>query len=251
MSESIDIDTLSSRQEITSLDLSCLNCNDYLNLILQRSEVMFDIPRSGRIIKAWNNNDSGPIDAVVDKLGAKIAQRAAAVIYEEYLALEELLKELEPKRLADIGCGYGFFDIFAAKATKAEIVLIDLEENEHRHFGFRDEGAAYSSLKVARQLLVANNVAPEHIACVNPRDTPPEDIEPVDLIVSFLSCGFHYPIDSYLPMIDKALKLGGAAIFDLRSKGGSQQVEKLAQFGTVTEIAKMAKHSRVLLQKSR
>jgi SAM-dependent methyltransferase len=244
-----DIDTISDFKEINSLDLSCFDRNDYLNLILQRSEVMFDIPKSGRIIKAWNRGDIRPISAVIDDMGLKIAQRAAAVIYAEYLAIEELLKELKPKRIADIGCGYGFFDLFASKSLKANVVLIDLEQNEHRHFGFKDEGAAYSSLKVARQLLMANKVPATKIECVNPRDTSPETIKPVDLIVSFISCGFHYPVDSYLPMLDKALKPGGSAIFDLRETSASEQAYKLAQFGTVTDIISRPKVRRVLLRK--
>ncbi len=249
MPHNIDIEAISVIKEIGLLDLSCFDRDDYLNLILQRSEVMFDIPKSGRIIKAWNRGDIGPINAVIDDLGVKIAQRAAGVIHTEYLAIEDLLKELNPKRIADIGCGYGFFDLFAAKYLSAEVVLIDLEQNEHRHFGFQEEGAAYSSLKVARELLLANNVPVERIECLNPRDTLPEAIDPVDLVVSFISCGFHYPVDSYLPMLDKALRPGGAAIFDLRATTASEQVEKLAQFGTVTDIQARPKVRRVLLRK--
>jgi len=249
MPDKIDIEAGSTTEAIKSLDLSCFDRNDYLNLILQRSEVMYDIPKSGQIIKAWNRGDMEPISAVIDDMGVKIAQRAAGVIHSEYLAIEDLLKELKPKRIADIGCGYGFFDLFAAKALKCKVVLIDLEQNEHRHFGFKEEGAAYSSLKIARQLLVANNVPAKNIECVNPRDTSPEKIKPVDLIVSFLSCGFHYPVDTYLPMLDKALKPGGAAIFDLRATTESEQAEKLAQFGVVTTIASRPKVRRVLLRK--
>ena len=245
----IDIEAVSASKKISALDLSCFDRNDYLNLILQRSEVMFDISRAGRIIKAWNRGDMEPINAVIDDMGVKIAQRAAGVIYAEYLAIEELLKELKPKRIADIGSGYGFFDLFASKSMNTEVVLIDLEQNEHRHFGFQNEGAAYSSLEVARRLLMANKVPAKKIECVNPRDTSPEAIKPVDLVVSFISCGFHYPVDSYLPMLDKVLKPGGSAIFDLRETTASEQIEKLAQFGTVTDIVTRPKVCRVLLRK--
>jgi SAM-dependent methyltransferase len=249
MRNKIGIEAGSATEAISFLDLSCFDPKDYLNLILQRSEVMFDIPKSGRIIRAWNRGDMGPISAVIDDMGVKIAQRAAGMIHAEYLAIEELLKELKPKRIADIGCGYGFFDLFAAKSLKAQVVLIDLEQNEHRHFGFKDEGAAYSSLKVARQLLMANEVPAKNFECVNPRDTSPATIKPVDLVVSFLSCGFHCPVDTYLPMLDKALKPGGSAIFDLRETTASEQAEKLAQFGAVTDITTRPKIRRVLLRK--
>jgi len=107
-----------------------------------------------------------------------------------------------------------------------------------------------NTTKVARKLLRANKVAAKKIECINPRDTPPEETRPVDLVVSFLSCGFHYPVDTYLAMLDKALKPGGAAIFDLREQTAAEQVEKLAQFGTVTDITTRAKLRRVLLRKA-
>jgi hypothetical protein len=129
-------------------------------------------------------------------------------------------------------------------------VLIDLESNAHRHFGFKSEGAAYSSLARARQLLQANGVVPERITTLNPRETAPESVAPVDLAVSFLSCGFHYPVDAYLPFLDHALAPGGAAIFDLRATTAPEQAAALARFGTLTDLAAPPKARRVLLRKA-
>lgn len=250
MQLAIDIGAEAAEAAITSLDLSCFDRGDLLNLILQRSEVMYDRPKSGRIIKAWNDGDDGPITAVVGEMGDAIARRAAGVIHAEFKAIEGLLKELKPKRIADIGCGYAFFDLFAAKALKAEVLLIDLEENEHRHFGFKSEGAAYSSLARARKLLEDNGVSPKKIETLNPRDVAPETARPVDLAVSFLSCGFHYPVDLYLPFLERALKPGGAAIFDLRERTADEQAAKLARFGTLTDLEAPPKARRVLLRKA-
>jgi SAM-dependent methyltransferase len=250
MQLTIDIGAEAADKAITGLDLTCFDKGDYLNLILQRSEVMFDLPKSGRIIKAWNDGDNAPITRVVDDMGDAIARRAAGVIHAEYRAIAPLLRELMPKRIADIGCGYAFFDLFAAKDLKSEVVLIDLEENEHRHFGFKSEGAAYSSLARARQLLESNGVAAKKIETLNPRETAPETIKPVDLAVSFLSCGFHYPVDLYLDFLDRALKPGGAAIFDLRERTADEQAAKLARFGTLTDLDAPPKARRVLLRKA-
>lgn len=250
MQLTIDIGAEAADKAITGLDLTCFDKGDYLNLILQRSEVMFDLPKSGRIIKAWNDGDNAPIARVVDDMGDAIARRAAGVIHAEYRAIAPLLRELKLKRIADIGCGYAFFDLFAAKDLKSEVVLIDLEENEHRHFGFKSEGAAYSSLARARQLLESNGVAAKKIETLNPRETAPETIKPVDLAVSFLSCGFHYPVDLYLDFLDRALKPGGAAIFDLRERTADEQAAKLARFGTLTDLDAPPKARRVLLRKA-
>jgi SAM-dependent methyltransferase len=235
---------------IAALDLRCLDDGDLLNLLLQRSEVLFDQPAPGRIIKAWNAGDDGPARAAVTALGPDIARRAAAVIRAEYLALEPLLKTLGPARIADIGCGYGFFDLFAARALGAQVLLIDLETNDLRHFGFSADGAAYASLARARALLEANGVPAVSIETLNPRETEPEDARPVDLAVSFLSCGFHYPVDPYLRFLERTLRPGGAAILDLRAGKAAEQAAKLERLGGLTDLAGPPKTRRVLLRKA-
>jgi hypothetical protein len=182
-------------------------------------------------------------------MGEAIARRAAGVIRAEYLALEPLLKDLAPRRIADIGCGYALFDLFAAKALDCDLLLIDLESNERRHFGFAEEGAAYSSLAVARRLLEDNQIPASRIATLNPRETAPETAGPVDLAVSFLSCGFHYPVDLYLPFLEKAVSPTGAAIFDLRAATAGEQAAKLARLGQLTDLPAPPKARRVLLRK--
>jgi SAM-dependent methyltransferase len=247
----IDIAREAADPVIAGLDLACLDRNDLVNLILQRSEVMFDRPRSGQVIRAWGAGDLAPMEAEIDRLGAAVARRAAGVIHAEYRTIAPLLRELSPTRIADIGCGYAFFDLFAARDLKCDLVLIDLESNEHRHFGFKSEGAAYSSLARAKELLEANGVQAKKITTLNPRNTAPESIRPVDLVVSFLSCGFHYPVDMYLPFLDKALVPGGAAIFDLREATAPAQAAALEKFGTLTDLdSPPSKARRVLLRKA-
>lgn len=231
------------------LDLSCLDAGDLANLVLQRSEVLHDLPRAGQVIRAWEGGDSAPLMDQIARLGDEVARRAARVIAAEYAALQPLLHDLAPARVADIGCGYAFFDLFLARDLGCEVLLIDLETNDRRHFGFQAEGAAYSSLGRARQLLRDNRVAAGLIRTLNPRDTAPETAGPVDLAVSFLSCGFHYPVDAYLPFLDQALAPGGAAIFDLRQATAAEQAARLAVFGPLTDLPAPPKCRRVLLRK--
>ena len=247
----IDIAAEADDSAIRALDVSALSRGDYLNLILQRSEVMFDRPKSGRIIKAWNDGDEAPIQAVIEDMGDTIARRAAGVIRAEYRALEPLLRDLAPRRIADIGCGYALFDLFVARDLGCDLLLIDLESNNHRHFGFAEEGAAYSNLAPARSLLERNAIDPARIATLNPRDTAPETAGPVDLAVSFLSCGFHYPVDLYLPFLEQAVAPDGAAILDLRAATAAEQAAKLERLGSLTDLPAPPKARRVLLRKGR
>jgi SAM-dependent methyltransferase len=245
----IDIATEARHPDVAGLDLTEFTPDDLLNLILQRSEVMFDLPRSGQIIKAWNAGDMDPVSRVVETMGDTVARRAAGVIHAEYRALAPLLRGLAPKRIADIGCGYGFFDLFAARDLSAEVVLIDLESNERRHFGYHAEGAAYSSLSIARKLLESNGIAASAIRTLNPRDEPAEAIDPVDLAVSFLSCGFHYPVSTYAAFFDRAVTPTGSVIVDLRAATADQQAATLAPLGRLQDLPAPPKARRVLLRK--
>lgn len=246
----IDIAKEAADPAVAGLDLSCFDRNDMINLILQRSEVMFDRPASGQVIRAWGRGNSAPMEAEIDRLGMAVARRAAGVIHAEYRQIAPVLRALAPKRVADIGCGYALFDLFLAQDQGCELVLIDLESNEHRHFGFQAEGAAYSNLARARQMLCANGVADSRITTLNPRDVAPESSGPVDLVVSFLSCGFHYPVETYVPFLEQALAPDGAAIFDLRAARAAPQIATLQKLGTVTELSASGNSTRVLLRKA-
>ncbi|MCC6008532.1 MAG: class I SAM-dependent methyltransferase, partial [Rhodobacteraceae bacterium] len=87
-----------------ALDVSMFSRGDLLNLILQRSEVLDDIPRPGRLIKAWTEGNPAPLEEQVERLGPEIARRAFARIRTECEVLDPVLKRLAPKRVADIGC---------------------------------------------------------------------------------------------------------------------------------------------------
>jgi len=247
----IDIAAQAARPEIAALDLSMFTRADLVNLILQRSEVMYDIPRSGQIIRAWNAGDDGPVTRVADDKGDALARRAAGVILAEYEALRPTLQDLSPTRIADIGCGYAFFGLFAARDLGASVVLIDLESNDRRHFGFRAEGAAYSSLSQARALLTANGIADDRVATVNPATQPVDESGPVDLAVSFLSCGFHYPVGTYLPYFRACVAPEGAIILDLRAATAAEQADALAPLGALTDLDAPPKARRILLRRGR
>ncbi|TAG26516.1 MAG: class I SAM-dependent methyltransferase [Rhodobacterales bacterium] len=246
----IDIEAEVRQPAVAALHLGCLTPGDMVNLVLQRSEVLYDQPRPGRPIKAWSEGDDAPLMQLAQSMGETLARRAAGFIHAEYRAIAPELAALNPKRIADIGCGYGFFDLFAAKDLGADLLLIDLEQNERRHFGFQPEGAAYSSLAKARDLLESNGIPADRIETMNPRDANPLTAKPVDLVVSFLSCGFHYPVDLYLDFLDKVLRPGGVAIFDLRSRTADQQAAKLARFGSLKDLAPHASSRRVMLRKA-
>jgi SAM-dependent methyltransferase len=230
------------RPPIATLDLSAFGPRDLVNLILQRSEILRDQPRPGRIVDAWTKGEEGPAMALVETMGSALARRAAAFVWLEYQQLKPALLRLErrPRRVADIGCGFALFDLFLWRDFPGELVLIDLENTPERHFGFRDRGAAYADLEVARRFLADNGVPARDVTCLNPGRDALEAVAPVDLAVSFLSCGFHYPWQGYAPFFRDQLRPGGAAILDLRRRKAAAGRRELADIGAVSVLCEAA-----------
>ncbi|MBV1868728.1 MAG: class I SAM-dependent methyltransferase [Marinosulfonomonas sp.] len=250
MELALDIEAEVADSVITGLDVSAFERDDLVNVILQRSEVLWDQPKPGAVIRSWRAGDMGPINAAVDRLGEDIARRAAAVIHAEFRSLEPVLSQSSPKIIADIGCGYAFFDLFAARYFNCDLVLIDLEQNEHRHFGFQEEGAAYSSLSVARQMLLDNGVEDAAIRLLNPNQEDPASCRDIDLAFSFLSCGFHYPVSSYIPFFEKSVADEGSIILDLRSKTAQAQQKAVSHIGVIEHLPARGKSTRIHLKKT-
>lgn len=244
--EACDTDT------IKSLDVACFSTDDVVNLILQRSEIIRDQPRPGKVVQAWAAGNAAPALALVDKMGDDLIRRAAAIIWLEYQEIKPTIDAMRPQSTADIGCGYAMFDLFLWKDHPGRLLLIDLEQSDDRHFGFQDKGAAYSNLETARRFLERNGVTPDDIVCINPEKTSLADQPAVNLAVSFISCGFHYPCETYLEFFQSGVKPDGAVILDLRTGRAARGTQVLSSVGTVSTLTDSAygNGQRVLMQKS-
>ncbi|MCC6008884.1 MAG: class I SAM-dependent methyltransferase, partial [Rhodobacteraceae bacterium] len=142
-------------------------------------------------------------------------------------------------------CGYGLADLLIHRSTGAELVLIDIEANDQRHFGFRDEGAAYADLAKARAFLEANGVDSAAITTRNLRHESLTDLRKVQLAVSFLSCGFHYPVSTYADFFEQQVTKSGAVILDLRER--FDELAALARFGRITILDDSRRNSALVL----
>jgi len=237
---------------VCDLKTDAIDIGDAVNLILQRSEIIRDQPRHNRYIRAWMRGDDGPIRDLIGQMGIEeLTRRAAAFIYLEYLELRPVFEVKRPTNIADIGCGYALFDLFLAQDYGCDIALIDLESSDNRHFGFEDQGAAYSSLAVARRLLEDNKIASDTIRTLNPEKDSLEALSNLDYAFSFISCGYHYPWTTYRSFFEDRLAPDGHIILDLRSKTLGDAVLELSDFGYMRALTRAANDSahRVMVLK--
>lgn len=237
----------SIRKYVDGFDLSMFSQADYVNIVLQRSSVLYDIPKSGQIIRSWSEGDEAPMRAIIETHGDLFLRRAIADNYAEFLAMKPVFETLAPQKVADIGAGYGFMDIFIAEAYGAACLLIDIESNESRHFGFANEGAAYSDLSVARDFAKANGVG-DKISTINPEKEDLYTHKDFDLISSYLSCGFHYPFNTYWQFYRDCLRENGALLFDLRIWAEKDKARLVAEGAKVTTLWETRRIMRLFVE---
>lgn len=239
--------------QITELNTSSLGDSDVLNLILQRSEIIRDQDNHNRYIKAWTLNNNAPILGLIDKIGRDtLIRRAAAFIYLEFEQLKPIFDKNSPDSVADIGCGYAFFDLFLAKEYGSNLALIDLETNDNRHFGFKDSGAAYSSLANTNTFLKANGVNKSKIKTYNPEVDDLSKIKNLDYAFSFISCGYHYPLSTYEQFFKNSVRKNGRIIVDIRARTLGDTMLEVSHYGYTRALVKAASNSadRVMIAKS-
>jgi len=175
--------------------------------------------------------------------------------YVEDLQAEfEILRPHLPaacRSLLDIGCGVAGIDVLLSRFYRQRIErfhLVDKTQVEERIFyGFKPCGAFYNSLVLAKSLLCMNSVAPERVLCME-ADTPWADEigkGSLDLVLSLLSWGFHYPVAVYLEVVARLLARDGRVILDVRR--GTDGIERLVRrFGRCEVIHETGSYRRVL-----
>lgn len=130
-----------------------------------------------------------------------------------------------PKTILDIGCGFAYESRFFAKEHGTEIYLIDgnpdIKKKRDVVFGSVDTFAFYNTLEDIRKELDKDNIKYTLIDVNNLEQLKNKKF---DVICSWKSCGFHYPIDTYKDLCIKHSHKNTKLLFDIR-KGNEKGCE--------------------------
>ena len=150
-----------------------------------------------------------------------------------------------PRHVLDIGCGLAGIDAWIYHACgKPALCLLDREGRSEVYYGFRADAAFYNSLALARRLLEMNGVPAGQITTVDVDTQPLPRNRRFDLVISLLSWGFHYPLDTYLHYVKAQLTDDGAVIVDTRRDTGGYDT-LIDQFDQVTVVEETPKLQRL------
>jgi SAM-dependent methyltransferase len=159
---------------------------------------------------------------------------------KEYLSIRPFL----PRRcsnILDIGCGVGGISYFLHKHYNTEgvhLYLLDKSQIERNvYYMFNEKGAFYNSLLVAKAMLIGSGIQENFVHLVEATDNNDINITcKIDLAISLISWGFHYPIETYLDRVLELLNNSGIVILDIRKNTG--QITKLEKTFSKTSVAK-------------
>lgn len=170
-------------------------------------------------------------------------------MWKEYQSLQRFLPHT-CNSILDIGCGVAGIDVFLSKHYKDNqpiFYLLDKTDIEDKVFyDFKHRGAFYNSLDVAKATLIANGVQEKNVNAIEAADNNDINIDSkIDLVISLISWGFHYPVATYLERVRELLNIGGSLIIDVRKDTGDIELLDNA-FGKIDIIFDEKKFQRIL-----
>lgn len=144
---------------------------------------------------------------------------------ENFLLLDQYLK-IPPSNILDIGCGLAWESRFFNEKYNSELWLLDGDDEANKNKSQFSSDASWhlsaddflfyyplSTLKIELDKLDTKNY---HLLDCN-NFTIPENIK-FDLITSWMSCGFHYPVNTYKDIIKKHSHENTVVVMDVRKR---------------------------------
>jgi len=223
------------------------------NIIFQRTE-LGRLSRKPWLKRFWSYEELVRFDGAL--YGGRVINEYLQCMEREWRTLEAWV----PKGAAyflDIGCGvagihqwtYRHFceneDESAGDGRSYSLTLCDRDSSCDRvYYDFNARGAAYNDLDLSRVFLESFGIPARAIEGIDAdRDRLPFERK-FDLIMSLISWGFHYPIETYLDYARQQLAEEGVMIVDCRR--GTSGLSSLEEYFDTKIIVEGAKHDRLL-----
>jgi SAM-dependent methyltransferase len=152
-------------------------------------------------------------------------------------------------RLLDIGCGFAYESRWFNEKYGTELWLLDGDSSTN---ATKPETASYgnwntdsSELKFYHTFDFLDTKLKElgtknyHLVDANNINIP-DDVK-FDVITSWLSCGHHYPVATYIELMKKHSHASTRIVLDIRTKGAAQALIGVDGFEIVNKISNYGK----------
>ncbi len=149
---------------------------------------------------------------------------------QEEIKIINYFMNKQPSTILDIGCGLGIYDLALQDFYKRNISFYLLDktttaaEEKKVYYGHKEKAAFYNDLNYTKDFLMINGISEKNINCITVNDDNnitneylQNNLSNIDLIISIISWGFHYPIKTYLDTAHKLLSTDGLLCLHCRS----------------------------------
>lgn len=135
--------------------------------------------------------------------------------------------KIVPKNILDIGCGLAFESEMFQKKYNSNLYLLDGDfdsssNSRDTNYGTVTSMKFYSKIDDLKKSWNNRNLQYNFIDANN--IVISKDVK-FDLIYSFESCGFHYPVNTYAELIKQHIHKDTILIFDIRTKNYEDQIK--------------------------
>ena len=226
----------------------------YRNLLLQRTNILFDTGGASAFRRWAESGDASQIDAGFfdEDVRRRVVMQAEAEYDREASQLIDFVAGRALRDLVSIGPGNAILEtiLVSRLSTLQTVSLIDIENTGSHHHGYAEKGAGYASLSASRDFMINNGVSPSVVRVCNPV-TQALPTDSFDFLISILSMGFHYPCDSYVEYIVAKCRIGGIVVIDLRRGVDDVGFSKILGSGfNVINCVQFGKFQRVVLDRT-
>ncbi len=166
---------------------------------------------------------------MIDKKWLKVWQRdeynkAKQISFE----LLDSFIQLPPKNILDIGCGLAFESEMFQKKYNSNVYLLDGDfaqtknATRDRKYGSVDSMAFYTQVSNLKESFDERKLKYTFVDAHN--INLPNGLK-FDLVYSNVSCGYHYPLDTYTSLLQKHTDNNSIMIFDMHSAYLYEQIK--------------------------
>lgn len=133
----------------------------------------------------------------------------------EYLAIENYIDK--PEKILELGCGLGRVSIFLNSQlnNSPKFFLADFSEVSNKvKYGWNPKDSKYNNLELTEQFCTENGLNNFEILDLSKNKL--DKLSNIDMVISMLSVGFHYPIEEYINQLIKISSKNVTMIFGVR-----------------------------------
>ena len=156
--------------------------------------------------------------------------------HAEFKAVKRFLSK-PPQRILDLGCGLGRVATYFSKCYSSPPTQYYLADSNGATptWGWDAPTGFYNDLKLTEEYVQQQGLKQYEIVDLSTNKL--ETLKDIDLVVSFLAVGFHYPIETYMPILQNIISKHAVLAFGVRrNKYNLHSFSKLFPYSHMTAL---------------